>query len=161
MAPRNSKARKIAKGKTTTKKSATKSSKGGTSVAAMTRGGRGRAGSLQQLPNMPWDVLFDVSFVGSVPCCSERPSLADVNDVMQILSRVSLPDILHLSRLCKDFRSFFMSKHSAPFWKAARANVEGLPECPDDMSEPAYASLVFSDHCDVSHLSAESPRRRI
>ncbi|KAL0579881.1 hypothetical protein V5O48_002128 [Marasmius crinis-equi] len=32
-------------------------------------------------------------------------------------------------------------------WKAARSNVEGLPDIPDDMSEPAYAHLCFDTQC--------------
>ncbi|KAI0957121.1 hypothetical protein AcW1_005615 [Taiwanofungus camphoratus] len=40
-----------------------------------------------------------------------------------------------------------MSRTSAYLWKAARANVEGLPECPSYLSEPQYANLVFSPHC--------------
>lgn len=43
-----------------------------------------------------------------------------------------------------------MSRTSAYLWKAARANVEGLPECPSYLSEPQYANLVFSPHCHVS-----------
>jgi len=31
----------------------------------------------------------------------------------------------------------------------ARANVEGLPDCPFDMTEPEYASLVFEPVCHV------------
>jgi len=30
-----------------------------------------------------------------------------------------------------------------------RSNVEGLPDCPDDLSEPQYASLLFEHTCQV------------
>lgn len=34
-------------------------------------------------------------------------------------------------------------------WKAVRRRDEGLPHPPDHLSEPAYANLLFSDHCHV------------
>lgn len=46
-----------------------------------------------------------------------------------------------------------MSKCSISVWKSARANELGLPECPPDMIEPQWASLLFSQHCHVSGLS--------
>ena len=61
-------------------------------------------------------------------------------------------DLLNLARTTKDFRSFLMKKSAAPFWKAARKNVEGLPECPEDLSEPQYVNLLFDAHCHVSAL---------
>ena len=59
-------------------------------------------------------------------------------------------DLLNLARTTKDFRTFLMSRNAAPFWKAARQQVEGLPDCPAHLSEPAYANLVFFSHCHVS-----------
>ncbi|OBZ71726.1 hypothetical protein A0H81_08960 [Grifola frondosa] len=58
-------------------------------------------------------------------------------------------DLLHLSRTSKDFRAILMSRTSAHFWKAARQHVEGLPDCPPFLSEPAYANLLFSPHCHI------------
>ena len=43
-----------------------------------------------------------------------------------------------------------MSRSAAKFWKRARENLVNFPECPLDMSEPAYANLMFSPHCHVS-----------
>lgn len=45
-----------------------------------------------------------------------------------------------------------MCKESLQFWKAARATVTKplLPPCPADLSEPAYANLMFDTHCHVS-----------
>lgn len=43
-----------------------------------------------------------------------------------------------------------MNRSMAVYWKRARENVEELPACPDDLSEPAYANLMFSVHCHVS-----------
>ena len=55
-----------------------------------------------------------------------------------------------------------MSRNSASMWKAARANVEGLPDCPAHLSEPAYANLAFFPYCHVRaayvwHGDAHSP----
>ena len=58
-------------------------------------------------------------------------------------------DLLNLARTSKDFRHLLMSKSSAAFWKAARKNVDGLPDCPPFMSEPAYANLLFCAFCHV------------
>lgn len=41
-----------------------------------------------------------------------------------------------------------MSKRSRGAWRLARANV-GLPDCPQELSEPEYANLVFSTECQV------------
>ena len=59
-------------------------------------------------------------------------------------------DLLNLARTSKDLRAFFMSKSTIQFWKAARKNVEGLPECPEDLSEPDYANFIFTAYCHVS-----------
>lgn len=42
-----------------------------------------------------------------------------------------------------------MSKSSESIWRATRSNVEGIPPLPDDLSEPQYAHLLFSQYCDV------------
>ena len=42
-----------------------------------------------------------------------------------------------------------MNQSMAVYWKRARENIEGLPACPDDLSEPAYANLMFYAHCHV------------
>lgn len=42
-----------------------------------------------------------------------------------------------------------MSKSSAFVWKTARLQVNGLPDCPADLTEPEYANLVFCARCYV------------
>ena len=60
-------------------------------------------------------------------------------------------DLLHLAKTTKGFREFLMNRAvSLPFWKGARRNVDGLPECPEILSEPEYACLVFGTACNVS-----------
>ncbi|KAF8188367.1 hypothetical protein BJ912DRAFT_400491 [Pholiota molesta] len=40
------------------------------------------------------------------------------------------------------------SRSSTSVWKAARANiVPAMPDCPDDLSEPQYAVLMFGKGC--------------
>lgn len=57
--------------------------------------------------------------------------------------------LLNLARTCKFFRSTLMVNSSAFVWKAALRQVDGLPDCPDDLSEPAYTNLVFYARCHV------------
>ncbi|KAH8107194.1 hypothetical protein BXZ70DRAFT_916735 [Cristinia sonorae] len=80
-------------------------------------------GFLEELPSLPIDLL---------------------HEVFQHLSPL---DLVHLARTSKDFRKFILHKSASGIWKAARSNIEGLPECPPYMSEPAYANLMFSPHC--------------
>ncbi|KAI0738742.1 hypothetical protein BC629DRAFT_1300122 [Irpex lacteus] len=90
------------------------------------RPGRKRQGKLRHMLDMPLDVVLEI--------CSH------------LLPR----DLLHLARTSKSLRSFFMSRSSRSMWKSACTNVPGLPPCPSDLSEPAYANLMFDAHCHVS-----------
>ncbi|KAI0689357.1 hypothetical protein C8T65DRAFT_672976 [Cerioporus squamosus] len=67
--------------------------------------------------------------------------------LVEIFSLLHPRDLVNLARTARDFRAFLMSRDSAPFWRAARKQVDGLPDCPPFLSEPAYANLVFSTHC--------------
>ena len=42
-----------------------------------------------------------------------------------------------------------MDKSSEFVWKTARRQVNGLPYCPVDLTEPEYANLVFYARCHV------------
>ena len=46
-----------------------------------------------------------------------------------------------------------MDKSSAFVWKTARRQVNGLPDCPIDLTEPEYANLVFYARCHVRMLA--------
>lgn len=61
-------------------------------------------------------------------------------------------DLVQLSLTCVTFEKILMAKRSKCLWKAARANVEpeGLPDCPEGMSEVEYEELVFGSQCQVS-----------
>ncbi|KAI0350299.1 hypothetical protein OH77DRAFT_1087407 [Trametes cingulata] len=56
-------------------------------------------------------------------------------------------DILHCARTCKQLRSVFLSPISRPPWRAAFRSVHQLPACPEDMSMPLYAALLFDRFC--------------
>ncbi|KAJ8085525.1 hypothetical protein PM082_004343 [Marasmius tenuissimus] len=55
-------------------------------------------------------------------------------------------DILKLSRANKKLRGILMSRSAEAVWKASRRNVD-LPDPFPDMSEPAFANLLFYPHC--------------
>ncbi|KAK7695359.1 hypothetical protein QCA50_002551 [Cerrena zonata] len=84
-----------------------------------------RKGALKELPNMPLDIIYE------------------------ILSHMRLGDLLNLSRTTKAFRELILTRGAERFWKAALENsqAEGLPPCPEWLSKPAYANLMYSPHC--------------
>ncbi|KAI1785312.1 hypothetical protein LXA43DRAFT_837346, partial [Ganoderma leucocontextum] len=65
----------------------------------------------------------------------------------QICDLLLPADILGLYRSCKTIRAFLQQGPSKILWKTARANVEGLPACPDWLTEPQFASLCFDEFC--------------
>ena len=70
--------------------------------------------------------------------------------VVQIASYLHPSDILQLARASLKIRAVLMSRSSAHVWITARRAI-GMPECPPDLSEPQYASLVFEHTCFVSN----------
>ena len=58
-------------------------------------------------------------------------------------------DLLNLARTGKHLRNTLMRRSGISVWKAVRATVKGLPECPSDLSEPQYANLMFDMFCHV------------
>ena len=66
---------------------------------------------------------------------------------LQICDLLLPVDVLSLYRSCKAIRTFLRLKTSKPLWKIARANVEGLPECPEWLTEPQFVSLCFEEFC--------------
>ncbi|KAI0698460.1 hypothetical protein BC835DRAFT_653701 [Cytidiella melzeri] len=67
--------------------------------------------------------------------------------ILEICSHLHPKDLLNLARTTKDLRKFFMGRNSLTFWKAAQLNIPDLPPCPTDLTEPAYANLMFDAHC--------------
>ncbi|KAG5642398.1 hypothetical protein DXG03_002830 [Asterophora parasitica] len=84
---------------------------------------RGKRGKLESMNDMPFDILCE------------------------IFAHLSLVDILHLSRTSKALRNFLMHRSASHIWKNARSQIDGLPDCPNDLSEPHYANLIYSPTC--------------
>ncbi|KAI9461907.1 hypothetical protein BJY52DRAFT_164408 [Lactarius psammicola] len=78
-------------------------------------------GRLQNMLSLPLDVLF-VIFSGLLPM-----------------------DLLNLARTSNTLRQVLMSRKSMSVWIGARRNAGAteVPEPPEDMSEPAWAQLLF------------------
>ncbi|KAF8913174.1 hypothetical protein CPB84DRAFT_1841573 [Gymnopilus junonius] len=55
--------------------------------------------------------------------------------------------LLKLARTSKELRRLLLNKSSVSIWKASFSDISDLPECPADMSEPAWANLLFSPYC--------------
>ncbi|KAI9566219.1 hypothetical protein HD554DRAFT_2329841 [Boletus coccyginus] len=71
-------------------------------------------------------------------------------DVLFLLAAYVHPlDLLNLARTCRSLRDLLMDKASGFVWKTARRQVQGLPDCPADMTEPEYANLLFYSRCHV------------
>ncbi|KAF8956402.1 hypothetical protein BDZ97DRAFT_1925501 [Flammula alnicola] len=87
---------------------------------------RGR-GALKVFLDLPLDVIFEAR--------------------THAVSYLEPLDLLTLARLSKEFRALFMSRSSLSVWRRVLNQVPGLPECPRDLTEPQYASLVFEKFC--------------
>ncbi len=68
---------------------------------------------------------------------------------LQIFSHLEPRDLLHLCRTNKFLRSILLDRNSLGVWRSARQNLNGLPDLPEDLSEPRYASLLFDKYCQV------------
>ncbi|CAE6473821.1 unnamed protein product [Rhizoctonia solani] len=91
---------------------------------------RGKQGRLAGLVNMPVDIFTEVA------------------------SHLLPGDIISLARSNKFFRSLLMNRSAIHIWHGAMKNVEGLPPCPEGMSEPHYLSLLFSKTCSMCGATA-------
>ncbi|KAF8997057.1 hypothetical protein BDQ17DRAFT_1329561 [Cyathus striatus] len=91
---------------------------------------RGRRGALKQLPEMPLDILYE---------------------------QLEPLDLVQLTRTSKALRKILSEKSTLFIWRQARSNMDGIPECPDDLSEPAYATFLFETHC----IGCQSSRHNI
>lgn len=52
------------------------------------------------------------------------------------------------------FRALLMGRSSRSLWRASRQLVDGLPDCPSHLSEPAHANLMFLSHCHVFEIAS-------
>ncbi|KAL0947639.1 hypothetical protein HGRIS_013727 [Hohenbuehelia grisea] len=83
----------------------------------------GRGGKLRKLPEMPLDILYE------------------------IFSHLDPLDVLRLARATKALRDMLMRRSAKTVWRAACANIDGLPECPSDLSDPQWVNLAFDACC--------------
>ncbi|CAE6448141.1 hypothetical protein ACGC1H_001101 [Rhizoctonia solani] len=95
------------------------------------------------------------------PAQRKRGQLADFmnlpTDVFNLIASHLLPiDILSLARSNKFFRSLLMTKSSRVTWLNAMKNVEGLPSCPSNVSEPGYVALLFTNVCSLCGILSRS-----
>ncbi|KAF8988735.1 hypothetical protein BDQ17DRAFT_1480692 [Cyathus striatus] len=85
---------------------------------------RGKRGLLNRLTESPLDIFYE------------------------ILGHLQPVDLLHIARTTKTLRNTVLSRSATASWKLAFSNLaSGLPACPNDMSEPSYASLLFENFC--------------
>ncbi|GAA5891484.1 hypothetical protein JCM6882_004487 [Rhodosporidiobolus microsporus] len=69
--------------------------------------------------------------------------------LVEIFSYLLPSELLALSRTSKPYRQLLTSKQSKPIWRRSRRLIE-MPDLEaDDMSEMAYAQLVFDKICEV------------
>ncbi|KAI0640754.1 hypothetical protein C8Q79DRAFT_1078974 [Trametes meyenii] len=66
---------------------------------------------------------------------------------VNIFSCLQPLDLLHLSRACKIFRSFFLDKKRQIRWDSALKNAPELPPRSSSISAPAFVHLLFSPYC--------------
>ena len=56
-------------------------------------------------------------------------------------------DLLSLTCTCKSLHYVLTGESASSVWRAARLQVEGLPDCPTNLSEQQYAGLLFNNNC--------------
>ncbi|KAH6919063.1 hypothetical protein BKA70DRAFT_40662 [Coprinopsis sp. MPI-PUGE-AT-0042] len=57
-------------------------------------------------------------------------------------------DLLRLARTTRALRAILMRPYAKEIWHSSFATIQGpFPPCPDDLNEPQWANLMFSNHC--------------
>ncbi|CAE6429500.1 hypothetical protein ACGC1H_000908 [Rhizoctonia solani] len=77
----------------------------------------------------------------------------------QIMSFLYPIDIHSLARTNKKFRSLLMNRSARNIWRMAERNVPNLPPCPNHLTEPQYAALIFGKWCSMCGGTANVSRR--
>lgn len=146
-----------------------KAEKGGT-TSIMARGPKSRAsretvpkrkekqperrhggGELSMLPGMPLDILYEVS-PGINPASSDGMLHDDIFRRSQIFAVVHPMDLLRVSWANKAFRNILAKETSRHVWIASFDNLpksQRPPRCPEDLTEIAYANLLYNPLCMV------------
>ena len=69
--------------------------------------------------------------------------------------------MLAISRVNKEIREYMHGPLGTQLCQLARKNVEGLPECPEWLTEIQYAALCFEHHCQACLRSDDRSRHPI
>ncbi|EUC60909.1 hypothetical protein RSOL_375540 [Rhizoctonia solani AG-3 Rhs1AP] len=85
-------------------------------------------------------------------------TLADMPlDIFIEIATYLLPiDVIHMARLTKSTRSMLMHRSSIHVWHASMRNIQDLPDCPPDLSEPHFLFLIFMNACSACGGSTKS-----
>ena len=95
-----------------------------------------KKGRLSILPSLPLDILYEVS--------DERSSSLNWAYVSrQILGHLPPHSLLRVAHVNKAFYRLLMSKKSRFLWIEVLKSVPDLPQCPEDLSEPAHVTILF------------------
>ena len=100
--------------------------------------------SCSSLPSFHWTLFWKCVLCGALSV------LFKCSTSFQVVSYLDSEDLLKLCRLSKGSRALFLSKNSAAVWRNVLARVADLPKCPQDLTEPQYASLIFDKFCMAS-----------
>jgi hypothetical protein len=102
---------------------------------------------------MPLDILYEVRDISLIQY-QVNQSWTGVASGTQIFGHLPPSGLLSLSRVSKAFRQLLMSRSSLFLWKTSYSLIPDVPTCPEDMSEPAWAHLLFGGaYCYVRWLS--------
>ncbi|KIM49546.1 hypothetical protein M413DRAFT_21747 [Hebeloma cylindrosporum] len=77
--------------------------------------------------------------------------------LQEVFGHLEPLDLLHLSRTSKQLREFILNRSSrVPIWQRSFANfVPAIPQCPHDLTEPAYAELAFGVSCHICSANSK------
>jgi len=123
---------------------------------------RRKKAKLSMLPEMPVDILYEVRKCLSI-------ALFLMRGRPQIFSLVHPRDLVRISWTAKVFNEFLTSKSSRHVWDASFSTIpksEQPPACPSEMTEMAYANLLYGQCCMVcgpvsNNLALLTSARRI
>lgn len=107
---------------------------------------------LDALPTMPLDVLHEVDII---PHTTSRGFLAYFR---QIFSHLPPADLVALTRVAKGFRHILLTREARHLWRGSFDLIPDAPVCPDDISEPVWANLLFGGaYCHVCYSNRHEP----
>lgn len=80
------------------------------------------------------------------------------NALRKVAGYLEPQDLLNMARSARSLRNLLMSKDSKRIWRISREASE-IPDCPEDLSEPQYADLLFGIGCYVRIVPMHNPCR--